>query len=271
MRQTITIRGVQLDYAVIGNGPKNFIMIPGLSLNSVLISEASVAAAYRKLLGTYTIYLFDVRFDITEGYRVEDYAEEIAAAMEALSLREATVYGNSLGGMAAQLLALRHPELVERLILVSTMCRETKTAKKVIGRWHTLAVAGEANALAEDFTEHVFSETTLQQYRKAILSMFRKMRAMELNRVAVMTAAIETFDCKEEVQRISCPVFVIGCENDRVIGPEGSRELTKMLSCQSYLYSCEYSHAVCDEAPDFKDRIARFCGISEDESDSVKD
>ncbi len=259
MKHTIEVCGKKLQYAVIGNGKRAFVMIPGMSLKSTLISEASVAAAYKALTEAYTIYLFDVRFDIEEGYCLEDYAEEIAEALQALSVKKATVFGYSMGGMAAQLLTIRHPELVQRLILVSTMCHTTPTAQAVIGYWHELAKAGETKALAENITDHVYSETTLAKYRRAILAMNRNISAEEMKRASCLTKALVSFDCRDGLRNISCPVLVVGSENDRVLGVEGPLEIAEALQCERHLYPGNYGHAVCDEATDFVDRITKFC------------
>ena len=50
-------------------------------------------------------------------YSIEEMADDAA---EALAGRRAHVAGFSMGGYIAQMVALRHPELVERLVLVCT-------------------------------------------------------------------------------------------------------------------------------------------------------
>ena len=53
-------------------------------------------------------------------YRLRDMADDAAAVIEALELEAPAVAGISMGGMIAQLLALRHPERVGRLTLLQT-------------------------------------------------------------------------------------------------------------------------------------------------------
>jgi pimeloyl-ACP methyl ester carboxylesterase len=51
-------------------------------------------------------------------YRMERYADFIAALMDQLGVRRAVLAGNSLGGGIAWHTAVRHPERVSRLVLV---------------------------------------------------------------------------------------------------------------------------------------------------------
>ena len=51
-------------------------------------------------------------------YHLEAHVDRLRAVLDALGVRRATLIGNSLGGSVALLFALRHPERVERLVLL---------------------------------------------------------------------------------------------------------------------------------------------------------
>jgi pimeloyl-ACP methyl ester carboxylesterase len=53
--------------------------------------------------------------------RLHEIADSIAGAIGILGLERVDLLGFSLGGMVAQEFARRHPDLVERLVLVATM------------------------------------------------------------------------------------------------------------------------------------------------------
>jgi len=62
------------------------------------------------------------------GYTIDALADDLRAVLEGLDLRQVTVAGHSMGGMAAQALALHHPDVVNErvagLVLVSTSASE---------------------------------------------------------------------------------------------------------------------------------------------------
>ncbi len=68
----------------------------------------------------FSIITFDVRGERSLKGGVSDLALDVVAFMEHLNVRKAHVLGTSLGGFVAQELAIKRPELVERLVLVCT-------------------------------------------------------------------------------------------------------------------------------------------------------
>src|SRR3954471_8794315 len=56
----------------------------------------------------------------TEPYSIDELADDVAALAHELGIESASLVGISMGGFISLVLALRHPELVDRLILVVT-------------------------------------------------------------------------------------------------------------------------------------------------------
>jgi pimeloyl-ACP methyl ester carboxylesterase len=59
----------------------------------------------------------------TPRNRIEDMADDIAAVVRALGLSQVDLLGFSIGGLQVQEVALRHPELVRKLLLLGTGLR----------------------------------------------------------------------------------------------------------------------------------------------------
>jgi pimeloyl-ACP methyl ester carboxylesterase len=60
----------------------------------------------------------DSGWDAQRRYQMEDFYEDLRAVVEARRLSRFTLIGHSLGGRVSMLFASRHPELLERLVLV---------------------------------------------------------------------------------------------------------------------------------------------------------
>ena len=83
-------------------------------------------------------------------FTVKDFAADIAAAMDALGLSKADVFGVSQGGMIAQYLAINRPDLVHKLVLAVTLSRNNPTVEAVIQNWITWTEQGEMKKLVKD-------------------------------------------------------------------------------------------------------------------------
>ena len=88
-------------------------------------SRLGWAEVARALSDTYRVIVPDHRDtgdsdSFEEPYILPDLAGDAAALLTALAAAPAAVVGLSMGGMVAQHLAIRHPELVRALVLVST-------------------------------------------------------------------------------------------------------------------------------------------------------
>ncbi len=88
------------------------------------------------------------REETGDSYSTADLADDLAGLVEALRLPPAHVVGQSLGGLVAQQLAIRHPECVRSLTLVSTHAGSSAWKKAVIESWILLKRATDADGFA---------------------------------------------------------------------------------------------------------------------------
>lgn len=258
MVKTVSTDGVTMDYVVFGSGEKIFVILPGLSIHSVMGSAEAIAAAYQSFAEEYTVYVFDRAKDLKEGYTVRDMAEDTAKAMEALHIEGADVFGASQGGMMAQYLAIDHPALVHKLILGSTLSKPNDTFLNVVDTWISLAEARDEDGLLACFADQIYGKATLEAYRDYLITSNRGITEEEYQRFIILATACKTFDCYDALSSIQCPVLVLGSEGDQVVTAEGSLEIAEKLNCPLYLYDAQYGHGVYDEAPDYKQRCLDF-------------
>lgn len=254
---TVSGENFSMDYVTFGSGPRALVILPGMSLLPVTPNADAVAAAYASFAGTHTVYLFDRKRDVCPGYTVSDMADDTAAAMRALGISDADVFGASQGGMIAQLIAARRPELVRRLVLGSSAAFMCPRAAAVMQRWHDLAVAGDRRELNRDVFRRVYSDAYRTAYRDAFHALEDLGGPDDLARFAILASACLSFDSRASLPAVRCPVFVIGSRNDETLFPESSEYLAEALGAPLYLYD-GYSHAVYDEAPDYREHLSGF-------------
>ena len=258
MEELIRFDGAELEYFSFGSGKRTFVILPGLATRSILFSRMMISAAYKRFCGDFTVYVFDRRKNIPPQYSVRDMALDAADAMRCLGLKNADIFGASLGGMTAQYIAIDSPELVRSLVLGSTAARVNPRLLEVSEKWASAADSGNLDALTDSFLGLLYSDATIEKYGDLLARMNDGLTAEELRRFSVQARAITDFDAYSELDKIQCPTLVLGVEGDKVVTAEASREIAGKLGCELYLYPSDYGHCVFDEAHDYKDRILNF-------------
>lgn len=252
----INVNGSEMKYFTFGNGEKVLIIIPGLTLKPVSDSAEMVALSYNIFSkNNYTVYVFDVRENITSDFRIDNIADDIAEAMRILGIESANIFGCSMGGMAAMNLTVRYPELVKKLIICSSAA-ELKN-KNIIKEWRNLAEKGEVVALNRCIFDKVYSEEYLETYSDAFNALETYGSPDELKRLICLIDAISVFNITDNLCDIKCPTFIIGSEKDKIMSSEQWIEISEKIGCECFI-SDKFSHAIYDEDSENHERIYNF-------------
>lgn len=259
--ETVKTDSFEMDYFKFGSGDKVLVILPGLSVQSVMPSAQAVADSYSMFADDYTVYLFDRRKDPPETYSVYDMARDTAAAFEELGLAKADIFGASQGGMIAMDIAIEHPELVNKLVLGSTAASISDKGYETMDKWVQLAKAGDAEGLYLGFGQMIYPEETFEQYKDTLIAVAKTVTDEELAHFVINAQGIKGFDVLDDLDRIECPVLLLGSEDDNVLGAEASEQIAERLEShegfEMHMYN-GYGHAAYDLAPDYKERMYNF-------------
>ena len=231
----VPLDGGTMPYVSFGSGPKKLAILPGLSdgLATVAGKALLLVGPYKPYLNDFTVYLFSRRDPLPQGTSIRDMAADQAAALKALGIERANLLGVSEGGLIAQYLASDHPELVEKLVLAVTAPCVNDVILSCVPGWMDMARRGDHKALMIDTAERSYSPAYLKKYRKM-------------------------YPFLPELSRIACPTLILGGEEDRIVGAEGSQALAARIpGSVLYLYP-GLGHAAYEEAGDFYQRVFRF-------------
>lgn len=118
------VNGIELYYQIHGTGKPLILLHGGLGAGDMFGSNLTELAKHRRVIAP-DLQGHGRTADIDRRFTIRDMAEDIAALIQHLELGKVDIAGYSLGGIVSLQLAIRHPELVDRLVLVSTPFRRS--------------------------------------------------------------------------------------------------------------------------------------------------
>lgn len=257
MERHINLDNTYLNVISFGSGQKNLVVIAGVSLTGLEGMGDALENALPEFRDNFTVYVFDRKKFIPQGYSIENMADDIYTCLKELNVEHTSVYGASQGGMIGQVLAIKHPELVENLIVCSTISRYTPDISTAIDLWIEAAKTHDVKKVNELFLEYVYSDAFKESIKDSIPALLTVGTDSDCERFIPMLEAIKSFDIYDSLDKIKCPTLVLGDLKDNVFNPKCFDEIAKKINCDIYLYD-KYSHAVYDEAPDLKQKVVDF-------------
>ena len=259
--KSIVAGGTETEYLVFGEGNNVMAILPGLSVQSALLSSAAIAKEYSVFHKDFTVFVFDRRKDVPPVYTVSDMAEDTAQAFRALGLRDVCLFGASQGGMIALLLAAKKPELVGKLALGSSAAALSPEAEDTLRLWASLAREEKREALYLDFAQKVYPPSFFTKNRSAFIKLSALPTREELLRFSVLAQGSLGFDASSALEKVSCPVLNLSASDDGVLGAGAGERLAQAFEnkpgCRSVFYS-GYGHASYDLAPGYKEELLDF-------------
>ena len=253
--------GIEMEYCKFGNGERVFVILPGLSIKSVMGSKDSIENAYAIMKGDFTTYVFDRKKDIPCDYSIYDMADDTVVVMKELGLNDIYLFGASQGGMIAMVIAIRYPELVKKVVLGSTSPHVKPGQIGIIDRWIELAENKDSYGLCREYGREIYPSDVYEQYKEAFSDMAKNVTEKELERFVIFAKSIRDYDVSNELNKIKCPVFALGVFEDPVLDSDATMEIAENLDHRDdfalYMYN-GYGHAAFDTAPDYKKRMLDF-------------
>ena len=258
---TVKADTFEMDYFCFGSGEAPFVILPGLSVQSVMGAADAVAAEYELLAKDYRVYVFDRRSALPPEYSIREMAADTAKAMQILGLGDVCLFGASQGGMIAMVIAAEYPQLVKKLILGSTSSHVREKDYKAVENWIRLAQKKDPEGLYLSFGKAIYPPEVFEQFKDALIAAAGAVTDRDLERFILLAGALRGFDFTAELGKISCPVLAIGVFEDEVLDSDATMEIAENLDWRDdfrlYMY-IGYGHAAFDTAPDYRERILAF-------------
>jgi 3-oxoadipate enol-lactonase len=223
---TIT-RNTSIDYDVHGEGPP-LILIGGLGFGRWGFFKQIPALSRH-----FRTITFDVRGERDLEGGVSDLVDDVVALLDHLRIRKAHVLGTSLGGFVAQELALKRPDLVDRLVLVCTSYggrgRETMSPRALsdmIGL-PSLSVVRAVRRGLETATSDAYRAQHPEEFERIVR--WRLADSPSLSAYYEQMRAGARFDLSRDVGSITSPTLVIHGAEDRYVPVANAAALAEAI------------------------------------------
>lgn len=109
------------------------------------------------------------RSDVPPGpYDLEVMAADVIAVMDAEGIGAAHIVGVSMGGILAQILAVRHPERVRSLVLSCTGCHHHTWRRQLLAEWAEAARTVGMSAFLGDGLRWIVGSRSLRRFWPAM-------------------------------------------------------------------------------------------------------
>ena len=257
---TVSLGSGNMDYIRFGTGGRVLVMLPGLgdSLRSVKGAAVPMAIMYREFAREFTVYSFSHIDPMPTGYTIRDMSHDLAQAMELLGIRQADVFGVSMGGMIAQWLAIDHPEKVDRLILAVTCPEPNPILLESLAEWVALAKAGDHGAFLKSNLRRIYSEGYCRKnlWMAPILGLLTKPKSYE--RFFIQAQACRGHNALAQLPGIRARTLVIGGEQDKALGGAASKTIAAAIPGAELKMYQQWGHGLYEEAKDFNGVLLEF-------------
>ena len=162
-------------------------------------------------------------------FSTADLADDTAGLLDALGIEQADVLGGFMGGMAAQELALNHPSVVRRLVLVGSYARPDAKRRMLLEDWAALARAGvPMESMIRKRLVWTLSDETLEQTDliKTMLDFFLKEDTPVGSELFERQCeACLRHDAMDRLSQILQPTLILCGRQDQLTPPKFHREL----------------------------------------------
>lgn len=251
-----------LPFAAVGVGPP-VVVLAGLSPVTGVDGDGMLRATFGPLtaLGkTRRLVLFNRRPGLPRGMTMAELANEHADAMRAGLDPPVDVVGTSTGGSIAQQLAAEHPDVVSRLVLVSTACRLGPT-----GRTFQRRVAARIRAGAARQALAVMAAGLVPRHRGQLAAavVAYAFSARLIKRSGDLDDMATTIDAEDEFDLAACPpiqapTLVLAGRDDRFYTPALFEETARLIPNSRLRLFDHRGHVTVMRDPGFRQELAAF-------------
>ena len=186
-------------------------------------------------------------------YTPEDFAADVDAFMDAVSIEEATVVGASTGALFAQRVALSYPHRVSRLVLVGAQTPANEANEAVMGLQEEVRVLEDPvpPEFVRAFQESTTYQSVPQEFLDTVVSESLKLPARVWRDYLEGAVLSIDHDYVLALGEIAVPTLILWGEQDPLFPREEQERLAAAIPGATLKVYPETGHAVHWDRPEW--------------------
>lgn len=182
---------------------------------------------------------------------LEQMADDAVAVLDDAGVADAHVMGASMGGVLAQIVAVRHPDRVRSLVLACTACRHHEWRRELFEDWSAAVLAGGMGALGGEGFRWLVGPRLHRRVGMWLNLMAGILAQAPPHNFAAQVQAIlaESDELRFELTGVRAPTLVITGSQDLLTPLGDAEELAELIPNARLLEVRGVGHAIMVEAP----------------------
>lgn len=223
------------------------ILLHGLTGNRHMFDhETSILKKY------FRVILLDARghgeSSKPPSYTLDDHIGDVLSLFDHLKIEQAHLLGVSMGSYIAQGVAIASPERVNKIILVATKSEGKTSSMEALFSKYAVELEGL------NFSEKVVKASpyifrNLRAVAKWSQAAGEKSPALKPKEIATANKALEGFDFRKDLYRVTAETLVISGHHDGLNPPEVGRETARLFPHATFVEFNQSGHAPNVEQP----------------------
>lgn len=208
---------------------------------------------------------------LKETYTLENNVEDMEALRQYLGLEKIAVIGASYGGMVALSYAVRYPQNISHLIVITTAgdFRFLQRAQEILQEKGTEAQKVAAQRVWDGTFEN---EIQMLEYWQVMMPMYSVIYNKQPQAFGqyhgipscdavniAFSGFLRSYNVMDSLHKITSPTLVIGARHDWFCAPEFSSEIARAIANSELRIFENSGHAIASDEPEaLLDAIAQF-------------
>tara|TARA_R110000772_G_scaffold232416_8_gene343803 strand:+ start:2814 stop:3638 length:825 start_codon:yes stop_codon:yes gene_type:complete len=255
--QYVTIEGHQIAYEEMGEGSP-LLLIHGIPTNRALWRNVMpTLAANHRVITPDLLNFGESDMPVDTDVSINAQSRIIRKFMDALGISRANIVAHDIGGGVAQLIAVKHPEKVNRLVLIDSVCfdswpipefepllepgvEQETSVEEFVGILRDFMPKGvyDSSVMTEELIKLYVAQWSSEQGKAAL---FRNMRRLNSEYTQAIAGDLKALPHK---------TLVLWGDKDNFQKPKYAPMLTDAIPKASLIWLEDAGHWVIDEQPD---------------------